>query len=179
MGYNYLPRLEEYNEIIHKKIHEGNYFTAFCSGQIPANSATYLYLQTPNDGMYVHAKLPEISITNDILKVIWRRGGTASGGTDINIVNNNDCCGNGNSMQIMKFGSTITILNAKLMKEYYIIGGNKTSATSRGNLEYILKSNTIYTLTLENIGNNSIFYSYEREWYEIDEMYPYPTPNKY
>lgn len=90
MAYNYLPRLEEYNELVHKKIHQGKYFTAFCTGTVTANTTTTLYLQTPNNGNYIHMTPPEIQITNDTMKVIWRRGGIISSGNDINIVNNND-----------------------------------------------------------------------------------------
>lgn len=178
MSYNYLPRLEEYNELVHKKIHQGLLFTSFYSGTIEANTSVTGILQTGND-RYIHANLPDVTITNDIIKVIWRRGGSFIGGVDIPIINNNDNSTKTHSLQSLKMNVTVTSFGTTVLKEYYVIGGNKVAGSNKQGLEYILKPNTTYSLTFENIGNSSIFYSYERIWYETDDFYPYSTPNEY
>lgn len=168
MGYNYLPRLEEYNELIHKKIHYGQYFGSFGHGTVSVGATVNMFLLSPTN-KYLHIALPEINIDSGILRLSWAVGSTVSGGTTISVINLNQTSNILSSIQEIKTNATMTTIGTKLF-ETYIFGG-KGAGTFRGREEYILKTNTIYSLSLYNAYNQELYYSYVRNWYETEEVY--------
>jgi hypothetical protein len=168
LAYNYLPRLEEYNEIIHKKIHYGKYFGSFGHGTVSAGTTVNMYLLSPMS-KFLHVALPNIDIDSGILRMTWAVGSSVSGGTTISVVNLNQTSNILSAIQEIKTGSTMTAIGTKLYETY--IFGMKNFGIFRGREEYVLKTNTIYSLSIYNNYNQDLYYSYTRNWYETTELY--------
>lgn len=171
MSGNYIPRLEEYNEMIHKKIHYGKYFSINSVGTITTGQSKKLHFKTPIS-KYLHLVLPNISISEgNALVKITKNPTVITDGDPITIGNHN-----GTSLiisEVQECHSGCTFSNDGIVLfQTYAFGGKSTS----GNIfnireEYILNLNTSYGLIITNLYNTSILYSHYQSWYETDEEY--------
>lgn len=168
MAGNYIPRLEEYNELIHKKIHYGQYFGSFGVGTVSVGTTVTMFLKSPTN-KYLHIPLPDIDVNQGQIRLTWAVGSSVSGGTTISVVNLNQTSAITSTIQEIKIGSTITALGDIIFRTLIFAG--KGNGGFRGREEYILKTNTIYSLSIYNDYNQEIAYSYGRYWYETDELY--------
>jgi hypothetical protein len=164
-----LSNLEEYNEIVHKKIHGGKYFNIYNIGQLNASAKNKLLFETSS--MFCHVTIPNITISEGILKVtITELPSVSNLGTAVNVNNSN---------QNSRLTSTVSCrqgctfaADGTTIYESYVFGGNKVPGVG-GVIreELILKLNTKYGIIIENVGNTGLNYALYKTFYETDENY--------
>ena len=166
-----IDHLDEYNELIHKKIHEGYYYSINTIGNLSAGASRILVFKTPVD-KYIHLTLPNIEVdAGRLLIEIFANPVIQNQGTPIRISNHNANSSVVSGITYIQLGNTLSSNGVTLFNSY-VFGGNKIPGTNIPiREEFILTPDTMFALKLTNEHNVSQYYSHYQSWYETLENY--------
>lgn len=164
-----LSELEEYSELVHKKIHRGKYFSINAIGELNAGAKNKFLIETGD--MYLHMTQPALTVDSGVLRVSITLLPTVSNfGTAVGVLNHNQQSSLVSSLLNSRQGCTFSA-DGTILFDSYVFAGKSPGSNIPAREEYILKANTKYGIIIENVANAKLFYSLFHAWYETDENY--------
>lgn len=156
-------------DVNHQRNHDGRAFFAYKiapdSSPLATGSSIDIVLASPS-GIFPHITVDAMCL-GDAEFYIYE-GTSTTGGTSFTPINRNRNYAISNQSQIaMVVNPTVTSVGTELDAQILFGGsGKKSSGSSAGSLEYILKPLTNYLFRLTNVNLTSHAASLQLEWYE-------------
>lgn len=156
-------------DVNHQRNHDGRAFFAYKiapdSSPLATGSSIDIVLASPS-GIFPHITVDAMCL-GDAEFYIYE-GTSTTGGTSFTPINRNRNYAISNQSQIaMVVNPTVTSVGTELDAQILPGGsGKKSSGSSAGSLEYILKPLTNYLFRLTNVNLTSHAASLQLEWYE-------------
>lgn len=142
--------------VSHSMVHDGKLFRAISATPSLDPAASYVFsFTTGNTGKYAHMTPVLVSSTDNIINVVIKEGATITGGSLVGALNFNRNASTAPIVTIKK-GVTVSVEGSVTLADYTVGEGgnpaNSTGGTVESGVEFVLKPNTTYTLSVTNIG---------------------------
>lgn len=153
----------------HSKIHEGEGFSISGIFTGVANAAVVNYaFKTPTvaSGKYIHWKYRDLQATSSKVRVDFYEAPTNApiNGTNLAAYNRNRISATVTAMQAIKTGMDLDLTGATMLNSAQFLSGEARSL----DIEYVLKQNTWYILTITNGTGGAADINFFEFWYEED-----------
>ena len=156
-------------DVNHQRNHDGRAFYAYKtypdSAKLAADASISIVMASPS-GVYPHVTIDGMCL-GDAELFIYEGTGT-TGGTSFTPINRNRNYADSNVSQVaMVINPTVTSLGTQLDTQIIAGGsGKKSTGSSAGSLEFVLKPLTNYLFRLTNVNGTAHAAHLQLEWYE-------------